>query len=175
MGVAKAALEASVRYLAYDPGAEGIRVNAIFRGPIKTLAARAVAGLGDMLKGMRARALKRNVDPAKSAERRVSAFRRGLVQDRRATMVDSTRILVARQILRAASLVHQRNRSGQDWPVPLKSKSHAIASTVAGHPVESRNAAVPPTSWDPHYVQRRALGMRLSMSPSLRRHARQAS
>lgn len=44
MGVAKAALEASVRYLAVDLGAEGIRVNAISAGPVKTLAA---AGIGD--------------------------------------------------------------------------------------------------------------------------------
>ena len=44
MGVAKAALEASVRYLAVDLGAEGIRVNAISAGPIKTLAA---SGIGD--------------------------------------------------------------------------------------------------------------------------------
>jgi enoyl-[acyl-carrier protein] reductase I len=64
MGVAKAALEASVRYLAYDLGPKGIRVNAISAGPIKTLAARAVAGLGDMLKAHADRApLKRNVDP----------------------------------------------------------------------------------------------------------------
>jgi enoyl-[acyl-carrier protein] reductase I len=65
MGIAKAALEASVRYLAYDLGPKGIRVNAISAGPIKTLAARAVAGLGDMLKAHADRApLKRNVDPA---------------------------------------------------------------------------------------------------------------
>jgi enoyl-[acyl-carrier protein] reductase I len=64
MGVAKAALEASVRYLAYDLGPKGIRVNAVSAGPIKTLAARAVAGLGDMLKAHADRApLKRNVDP----------------------------------------------------------------------------------------------------------------
>ena len=44
MGVAKAALEASVRYLAVDLGGDGIRVNAISAGPIKTLAA---AGIGD--------------------------------------------------------------------------------------------------------------------------------
>ncbi|HEX4379147.1 MAG TPA: enoyl-ACP reductase [Candidatus Acidoferrum sp.] len=65
MGVAKAALEACVRYLAYDLGPKKIRVNAISAGPIKTLAARAVAGLGDMLKAHSERApLKRNVDPA---------------------------------------------------------------------------------------------------------------
>jgi len=64
MGVAKAALEASVRYLAFDLGPKCIRVNAISAGPIKTLAARAVAGLGDMLKAHADRApLKRNVDP----------------------------------------------------------------------------------------------------------------
>jgi enoyl-[acyl-carrier protein] reductase I len=44
MGVAKAALEASVRYLAADLGGDGIRVNAISAGPIKTLAA---SGIGD--------------------------------------------------------------------------------------------------------------------------------
>lgn len=44
MGVAKAALEASVRYLAYDFGPQGVRVNAISAGPIRTLAAAGVAG-----------------------------------------------------------------------------------------------------------------------------------
>ena len=65
MGVAKAALEASVRYLAYDLGPEGIRVNAISAGPVKTLAAAGIAGFRDMLRYASARApLKRNVDPA---------------------------------------------------------------------------------------------------------------
>ena len=50
MGVAKAALEATVRYLAYDRGKQNVRVNAISAGPIKTLAARGVGALGDMLK-----------------------------------------------------------------------------------------------------------------------------
>ena len=64
MGVAKAALEASVRYLANDLGAKNIRVNAISSGPIKTLAARGISGLGEMLKSHAERApLKRNVDP----------------------------------------------------------------------------------------------------------------
>jgi enoyl-[acyl-carrier protein] reductase I len=63
MGVAKAALEASVRYLAYDLGKNNIRVNAISAGPIKTLAARGISGFGDMLKEQSERApLKRNVD-----------------------------------------------------------------------------------------------------------------
>ncbi len=50
MGVAKAALEASVRYLAADLGAKGIRVNAISAGPIKTLAAAGISGFRTMLK-----------------------------------------------------------------------------------------------------------------------------
>jgi len=63
MGVAKAALEASVRYLAYDLGKNKIRVNAISAGPIKTLAARGIAGFGEMLSVQAQRApLQRNVD-----------------------------------------------------------------------------------------------------------------
>jgi enoyl-[acyl-carrier protein] reductase I len=63
MGVAKAALECSVRYLAYDLGKQKIRVNAISAGPIKTLAARGISGLGDMMKTHAERApLQRNVD-----------------------------------------------------------------------------------------------------------------
>lgn len=48
MGVAKAALEASVRFLAYDLGPQGIRVNAISAGPVRTVAARSISGFGDM-------------------------------------------------------------------------------------------------------------------------------
>ncbi len=63
MGVAKAALECSVRYLAFDLGKKRIRVNAISAGPIKTLAARGIADFTDMLKSHADRApLKRNVD-----------------------------------------------------------------------------------------------------------------
>ena len=65
MGVAKAALEATVRYLANDLGPRNIRVNAISAGPIKTLASRGISGFGDMLKIQAERApLKRNVDAA---------------------------------------------------------------------------------------------------------------
>ena len=61
MGVAKAALESSVRYLAYDVGAKNIRVNAISAGPISTLAARGISGFTDILKIAREKApLKRN-------------------------------------------------------------------------------------------------------------------
>jgi enoyl-[acyl-carrier protein] reductase I len=65
MGVAKAALEATVRYLANDLGPKNIRVNAISAGPIKTLASRGISGFGEMLKVQAERApLKRNVDAA---------------------------------------------------------------------------------------------------------------
>jgi enoyl-[acyl-carrier protein] reductase I len=49
MGVAKAALEASVRYLSIDLGSRGIRVNTISPGPINTVAARGVRGLTEMI------------------------------------------------------------------------------------------------------------------------------
>ena len=63
MAVAKAALECTVRYLAYDLGKKKIRVNAISAGPIKTLASRGISGLGDMLRAHAERApLGRNVD-----------------------------------------------------------------------------------------------------------------
>ncbi len=63
MAVAKAALECSVRYLAYDLGKKKIRVNAISAGPINTLAARGISGFGDMRKSHAERApLQRNVD-----------------------------------------------------------------------------------------------------------------
>lgn len=65
MGVSKAALEATVRYLANDLGSKAIRVNAISAGPIKSLASRGISNFGDMLKTQIERApLKRNVDPA---------------------------------------------------------------------------------------------------------------
>ena len=63
MAVAKAALECTVRYLASDLGPKKIRVNAISAGPIKTLAARGISGLGEMLKSHAERSpLRRNVE-----------------------------------------------------------------------------------------------------------------
>jgi enoyl-[acyl-carrier protein] reductase I len=62
MGVAKAALEASVRYLAADLGPKGIRVNAISAGPIRTLASAGISGFMEMLHYVEAKApLRRNV------------------------------------------------------------------------------------------------------------------
>jgi enoyl-[acyl-carrier protein] reductase I len=64
MGVAKAALEASTRYLAYDLGPQKIRVNCISAGPVNTVAARGISGFMEMLKHYEAHApLKRNVTP----------------------------------------------------------------------------------------------------------------
>ena len=64
MGVAKASLEATTRYLAYDLGPQKIRVNCISAGPVNTLAARGISGLMEMLKIYEARSpLRRNLVP----------------------------------------------------------------------------------------------------------------
>ncbi len=69
MGVAKAALEASVRYLAADLGPKKIRVNAISAGPIKTASARGVKDFSKMLDSFAEKApLRRNTDPAEVAD-----------------------------------------------------------------------------------------------------------
>lgn len=63
MGVAKAALEASVRYLAEDLGKYGIRVNAVSAGPIRTLSAKGVSSFNDIMSTIEDRApLRRNID-----------------------------------------------------------------------------------------------------------------
>ena len=69
MGVAKAALESSVRYLAADLGPKNIRVNAISAGPIKTLAAAGISGFTSILQHYRDRApLRRTVDTSEVAD-----------------------------------------------------------------------------------------------------------
>jgi enoyl-[acyl-carrier protein] reductase I len=69
MGVAKAALEASVRYLASDLGPKNIRVNAISAGPIKTLAASGISGFSSILQTYRDRApLRRTVETDEVAD-----------------------------------------------------------------------------------------------------------
>ena len=69
MGVAKASLEASVRYLANDLGPANVRVNAISAGPIKTLAASGIPGFSRILQHYRERApLRRTVDADEVAD-----------------------------------------------------------------------------------------------------------
>jgi enoyl-[acyl-carrier protein] reductase I len=69
MGVAKAALEASVRYLAADLGPQNTRVNAISAGPVKTLAASGISGFSGILQVYRERApLKRNIEGSEVAD-----------------------------------------------------------------------------------------------------------
>ena len=69
MGVAKAALEACVRYLAVDLGPKNIRVNAVSAGPIKTLAASGISGFSSILQVYRERApMKRNVELSEIAD-----------------------------------------------------------------------------------------------------------
>ena len=82
MGVAKAALEASVRYLAADLGPSNIRVNAISAGPVKTTSARGIRDFSKVLDAVAAHApLRRNCDPAEVADTAVflaSALGRGV-------------------------------------------------------------------------------------------------
>ncbi len=69
MGVAKAALESAMRYLAGELGASGIRVNAISAGPIKTASARAIKDFSSVLDFVAQRApLRRNTEPAEVAD-----------------------------------------------------------------------------------------------------------
>jgi enoyl-[acyl-carrier protein] reductase I len=69
MGIAKAALEACVRYLASELGPSNIRVNAISAGPVKTTSARGVKDFSKVLEGVAANApLRRNTDPAEVAD-----------------------------------------------------------------------------------------------------------
>jgi enoyl-[acyl-carrier protein] reductase I len=73
MGIAKAALEASVRYLAYDLGPRGIRVNAISAGPIRTISAQGIEGFNEVLDHIAAMApLRRNIEAAEVGD--VCAF-----------------------------------------------------------------------------------------------------
>jgi enoyl-[acyl-carrier protein] reductase I len=63
MGVAKAALESTVRYLAYNLGPSNIRVNALSAGPLRTVAARSISGFGDMFsEAGRSSMMKRNIE-----------------------------------------------------------------------------------------------------------------
>jgi enoyl-[acyl-carrier protein] reductase I len=68
MGVAKAALESAMRYLANELGAQKIRVNAISSGPVKTASARAIKGFSSILEVAERTPLRRNTDPAEVAD-----------------------------------------------------------------------------------------------------------
>ena len=75
MGVAKAALQSSVRYLAYDLGGKNIRVNAISAGPVNTLAARGISGFSDIFKLAKEKSpLKRNTEAAEVGDTAMFLF-----------------------------------------------------------------------------------------------------
>lgn len=77
MGIAKAALEANVIYLAYEMGPQNVRVNAISAGPLRTLSSRAIPGFGDMAsKGGRYSMMKRNI-----TQEQVGGVALGLIAD----------------------------------------------------------------------------------------------
>ena len=82
MGVAKAALEASVRYLAYSLGERGVRVNAISAGPLRTLSTASISGISEMQKQIEKSApLRRNInheEVAKSALYLLSDYSSGV-------------------------------------------------------------------------------------------------
>ena len=94
MGVAKSALDASVRYLAWDLGQKNIRVNAISAGPVRTLAARSIAGFTTMEALVEERApLHRHIDAGRRRRgRRVPPLGRGAEPDwrRRSTSTRAT-------------------------------------------------------------------------------------
>jgi enoyl-[acyl-carrier protein] reductase I len=69
MGVAKAALDATMRQLAYELGEHAIRVNAVSAGPVRTLAGRSIPGFGDMEQIVAERSpLRRNIEAAEVAQ-----------------------------------------------------------------------------------------------------------
>jgi enoyl-[acyl-carrier protein] reductase I len=75
MGVAKAALDASVRYLANDLGKENIRVNAISAGPIRTLAAKGIRNFNSVLKEIEEKApLRRTIDQSEVGDTALFLF-----------------------------------------------------------------------------------------------------
>ncbi|GAB6932715.1 MAG TPA: enoyl-ACP reductase FabI [Calditerricola sp.] len=75
MGVAKAALEMAVRYLANDLGPDGIRVNAISAGPIRTLAAKGIRGFNEILKTIEEKApLRRTTDQSEVGDTALFLF-----------------------------------------------------------------------------------------------------
>lgn len=75
MGVAKAALDASVKYLANDLGKENVRVNAISAGPIRTLAAKGISHFNEMLKAFETKSpMGRLVDPSEVGKTAVFLF-----------------------------------------------------------------------------------------------------
>ena len=112
MGVAKAALESSVRYLAGDLGPQNIRVNAISAGPIKTLAAAGISGFSSILQVYRERApLRRNVELGEVADAAAVPARARLARHHRRD-ADGRRRLPRRRHLGCTSSNCVRRRHG---------------------------------------------------------------
>ena len=95
MGVAKAALEASVRYLAHDLGPKGIRINAISAGPLRTLAAAGISDFKSMLHHVAERApLKRNIEAEEVGKTRAVLVQRFGAAQSPAKCCTSTRVTI---------------------------------------------------------------------------------
>ena len=114
MGVAKAALESTVRYLAADVGAKNVRVNAVSAGPIKTLAAAGIKGFSSILHVYPERApLRRNVDASEVAE--AAAF----------LLSDAARGVTGEVLMVDAGLPRSRLVAGQGKGQKAKGKRRA--------------------------------------------------
>ena len=147
MGVAKAALEASVRYLASDLGPQNIRVNAISAGPIKTLAASGIGGFSTILQVYRERApLRRNVETGKwrhrafpPGPRRSRHHRRGRPGGRRLQHHGVLDLTPRFRVPVPCSRSVPRSKSGAAFLV--RSAQVATASNAAGTPCALRHFA----------------------------------
>ena len=139
MGVAKASLEASVRFLAADLGPKGIRVNAISAGPIKTLAAAGIAGFRKMLEsrgGRRAAAPQRH-DRRRRQHRRVPVLRPGGRHHRRSD-------LRRRRLQQRRHVVRRRAKSSCS-PTYSNSLSFLTIFVVrSASPTYAANSSLPP-------------------------------
>ena len=155
MGVAKAALEATVRYLAADLGPDGIRVNAISAGPIRTLAAAGIAGLqGDVRRLRRGRAVAleyldrgrredRRLPRVRPVERRHrrGRVRRRRVQHRRRSVGRGLTQATARALGSRPRMAASRSATGS---LPI-----TRARTSPSGPMKTQNGnAVRPYAWE---------------------------
>ena len=114
MGVAKAALEATVRYLAADLGPKNIRVNAISAGPIKTLAASGISGFSSILQVYRDRApLRRTVETAEVADAAMFLLERRRPRRHRRSPDGRRRLSRHRHV--ASAVAGRRHQPSSSW------------------------------------------------------------
>ena len=166
MGVAKAALEASVRYLASDLGPQNIRVNAISAGPIKTLAAAGISGFSSILQVYRERApLRRNVDTAEVADAAVFLLEPRSRAHHRRNADGRRRLPRRRACSQLLELTPFFDSDAAARGMPSSSSSLGISSTSAGGPQTKQSVA---GSWTSG-ADRRGRSVRVRRSSRRRR------